>query len=316
MQRTYTPPAMPLLRSALLAASQSPWLARQMRRRAFAQRAVRRFMPGEDLRSALAASQQLAATNIATVLTQLGENVNDRREAEAVTTHYAEVLEAVARERLPAHISVKPTHLGLDLGKDVCQAQLDSLLTRAATAGNFVWVDMESSSYVDPTLDLYRKARAKHQNVGLCLQSYLYRTPDDLEALLPLQPTIRLVKGAYKEPPSVALPRKADVDQRYFTLAMRLVETRDRQLRAPGMGTHDIRLIDRIIAGSRAKGATADAFEVQMLYGIRTADQYRYAAAGQKVRVLISYGSAWFAWYMRRLAERPANLWFVLRSLL
>ena len=307
---------MPLLRSALLAASQNPWLAHQVRHRAFAQRAVRRFMPGEDLRAALTASQQLAATNIATVLTQLGENVTDQGEAEAVARHYVEVLDAIAKPKVPAHISIKPTHLGLDLGKEVCEAQLDTLLTRAAASGNFVWVDMEGSPYVDPTLDLYRKARTKHANVGLCLQAYLYRTPEDLESLLPLKPAIRLVKGAYREPPAIAFPRKADVDERFFTLAMRLLETRDRQVRAPGVGTHDIRLIDRILAGARGGNLPPDAFEIQMLYGIRTADQYRYAAGGRAVRVLISYGSAWFAWYMRRLAERPANLWFVVRSLL
>jgi proline dehydrogenase len=286
-----------------------------MRNRAFAKRAVQRFMPGEDLQSALKASHAFARTNISTVLTQLGENVTDRAEAEAVTQHYVEVLEHIQRDRLPAHVSVKPTHLGLDLGKDVCQAQLDRLVTRAARSGDFVWVDMEGSAYVDATLELYRKVRAKFPNVGLCLQAYLYRTPDDLESLLALKPTIRLVKGAYKEPASIAFPRKADVDERYFTLALRLLETRERQARAPGLGTHDIRLIDRIVAAARGRNAKSDAFEIQMLYGIRTADQYRYAAAGHTVRVLISYGSAWFAWYMRRLAERPANLWFVVRSL-
>lgn len=307
---------MPLLRTTLLAASENQWLARQLKQRTFAQRAVRRFMPGEDLRSALGASQQLAATSISSVLTQLGENVRDRAEAEAVTRHYFEVLEEIAKQKVPSQISVKPTHLGLDLGKDVCEAQLDALLTRAEAGGSFVWVDMEGSPYLEATLDLYRKARAKHANVGVCLQSYLYRTPGDLESLLPLKPAIRLVKGAYREPATIAFPRKADVDERFFTLAMRLLEARDGQVRSPGIGTHDIPLIDRIIAGARSKSAPADAFEIQMLYGIRTADQYRMAAAGQKVRVLISYGSAWFAWYMRRLAERPANLWFVLRSLL
>jgi len=307
---------MALLRSALLAASRNPWLARQVRHRAFAQRAVRRFMPGEDLRAALVASQKLAATNISTVLTQLGENVTDREEAGAVTRHYVEVLDEIAKQKVPAHISVKPTHLGLDLGKEVCEAQLDTLLTRAAASGNFVWVDMEGSPYGDPTLDLYRKARTKHANVGVCLQAYLYRTPDDLESLLPLKPAIRLVKGAYREPPAIAFPRKLDVDEQFFTLAMRLLETRDRQVRAPGVGTHDIRLIDRILAGARGRNLPPDGFEIQMLYGIGTADQYRYAAGGHQLRVLISYGSAWFAWYMRRLAERPANLWFVARSLL
>ncbi|HWP38091.1 MAG TPA: proline dehydrogenase family protein [Gemmatimonadales bacterium] len=307
---------MPFLRSVLLAASENQWLAHQVRNRAFARRAVRRFMPGEDLDSATQAARKLAETNISTVLTQLGEHVNDRAEAEAVSRHYLEVMDRIQRERLPAHISVKPTHLGLNLGKDVCQAQLDRLVAHAAQGGHFVWVDMENSEYVDATLELYRNARGKHANVGLCLQSYLYRTPEDLESLLPLRPTIRLVKGAYKESATVAFPRKSDVDDRFFTLAMRLLDARDQQERAPGIATHDINLIDRILAAAAGRKIASDAFEIQMLYGIRTADQYRYAAAGKKVRVLISYGSAWFPWYMRRLAERPANLWFVVRSLL
>jgi proline dehydrogenase len=307
---------MPFLRSVLLAASENQWLAHQVRHRAFARRAVRRFMPGEDLESAVQAARKFAETGISTVLTQLGEHVNDRGEAEAVTQHYVEVMGRIRTEGVPAHISVKPTHLGLNLGRDVCQAQLDRIVSHAAETGQFVWVDMENSPYVDATLELYRNARTKHPNVGLCLQSYLYRTPEDLERLLPLKPSIRLVKGAYKEPATIAFPRKSDVDDRFFTLAMRLLETRDGQERAPGIATHDINLIDRILAAAQGRKISSDGFEIQMLYGIRTADQYRYAAAGKQVRVLISYGSAWFPWYMRRLAERPANLWFVVRSLL
>jgi proline dehydrogenase len=215
---------------------------------------------------------------------------------------------------LGAHISVKLTHLGLDLSRDLCLEQLTSLVTRAAQAGTFVSIDMESSAYVDPTLELYRTVRSAHSNVGVCLQAYLYRTPDDLDSLLPLGATIRLVKGAYHEPPNLAFPRKRDVDRRYFELAQRLLAYQPRPSQPHAFGTHDTALIERICTHARLSGIPNRAFELQMLYGIRTADQLRLAQAGYAMRVLISYGSYWFPWYMRRLAERPANVWFVVKS--
>lgn len=306
---------MGLLRTALLRASQSQWLAHQARRRSFARRAVKRFMPGEDLDAALLAAQRFADANIATVLTELGENVHDVSEAEAVTRHYLDVLERVKTRALPAHISVKPTHLGLDLGPGVCAAQLRAVISRAAQYGTMVWIDMEGSKYTDQTLELYRAARRDHPNVGLCLQAYLFRTPADLDSLLSLQPSIRLVKGAYAEPPTQAYANKREVDAQYLRLAMRLLDVRSSQHHAPAFGTHDLRLIARIQDYAKTRSLSRDGFEVQMLYGIRTADQRRLAADGVRVRSLISYGSAWFAWYMRRLAERPANVWFVVKSL-
>jgi proline dehydrogenase len=306
---------MGLVRTALLRASQSRWLAQQVRGRRFAQRAVSRFMPGEDLESALTATQQLGAQGLTTVLTQLGENIKDATEARGVTHHYMGVLTRVHALKLPAQISVKPTQLGLDLSRDLCLEQLTTLAQHAARMGSFVWIDMESSVYVDPTLELYRKLRAGHANVGVCLQAYLHRTSQDLDSLLALPATIRLVKGAYNEPPSVAFPSKREVDARYFELAQRLLAGRPRPHQPHGFGTHDIKLLERIAGHARDRGISPSAFEVQMLYGIRTADQTRSARQGHTVRVLISYGSAWFAWYMRRLAERPANVWFVVRSM-
>lgn len=271
-------------------------------------------MPGEDAESALQAAQQFHGLSIPTVLTQLGENVTDAGEAKAVTQHYTGVLDRIQALKLRAHISVKPTQLGLDVSQDLCLEQLTALAGQAARVGTFVSIDMEGSDYVDRTLELYRKVRPAHRNVGLCLQAYLYRTPDDLTGLLPLNPTIRLVKGAYKEPPSIAFPKKPDVDQRYFELAQRLL-TGPKPPQPHGFGTHDVHLIDRICARARSGNLPNSAFEIQMLYGIRSNDQTRLAAAGYTVRVLISYGSYWFPWYMRRLAERPANVWFVVRSM-
>jgi proline dehydrogenase len=303
------------MRSAFLRASQSQWLSKQVRGRRFVRRAVSRFMPGEDVESALQAAQRLVQQKMTTVLTQLGENVADAGEARAVGRHYTEVLNRIRALQLPAHISVKPTQLGLDLRQDLCLEQLEALVAHAASVGTFVSIDMEGSIYVDRTLDLYGQLRTRHPNVGICLQAYLYRTPEDLNRLAPLLPTIRLVKGAYKEPPSVAFPKKRDVDRRYFELAQRLLAMTPHPPQPHGFGTHDQALIQRICDHARTSGVANSAFELQMLFGIRAADQVRLAQAGYAMRVLISYGSYWFPWYMRRLAERPANVWFVVKSM-
>jgi proline dehydrogenase len=305
---------MSLARSLLLWGSRSAWLEAQMRRRAFARRAVRRFMPGEDLEAALAASADLAKRGMTgTVLTQLGENLSQRSEADAVRRHYLGVLDQIAARALPAQVSVKLTQLGLDFDVDGCVAALESLAGRAAPG--LIWVDMEDSHYTDGTLDVFRRARSRHANVGLCLQAYLRRTPADLASLLPLNPVIRIVKGAYAEPPEQAFPRKRDTDAAYLTIASQLIEHAARTgAPAPVLGTHDGRLIAELQRRAEAAGLPRSACEVHMLYGIRVAEQERLTRAGFAVRVLISYGTAWFRWYMRRLAERPANVWFVLRS--
>ena len=305
---------MALARSLLLRASRSTWLAEQFRKRAFARRAVRRFMPGEDLAAALDASGELATAGIGTVLTQLGEQVRSGAEAEVVRDHYLQVIDQLRDRFLPAHVSVKLTHLGLDVGRDACKRHVLALAAKAREEGSFLWIDMEESRYVDATLDLYRAARAEGAGVGVCLQAYLRRTPQDLTALLPLSPAIRLVKGAYNEPPDVALPRKRDVDAQYYTLAVRLLDAVATGRATAVFGTHDLHLVDRIREQAGVRQADGR-YEVHMLYGIRSDAQRALAAQGVKVRVLISYGSHWFAWYMRRLAERPANVWFVLRSL-
>ena len=306
---------MSITRSLLLWGSRNAWLERQARHRAFAQRAVRRFMPGEDLEAALTAAAGLAARGIGTVFTQLGENLTAAAEADAVRDHYLGVLTLLAQRDLPSLISVKPTQLGLDFEAATCVARIDSLAAQAARRGDRLWVDMEDSSYVDATLDLFRELRRRHENVGVCLQAYLRRTAADLEELLPLKPAIRLVKGAYAEPPERAFPAKRDTDASYLALAATLIEHAARHGGEPPVfGTHDIGLIRSLQHTAAAAGLDRTACEVHMLYGIRTAEQERLRREGHAVRVLISYGSAWFRWYMRRLAERPANVWFVIRS--
>ncbi len=273
-------------------------------------------MPGEQIDDALRAAAELKPQGITTILTKLGENLTGVEEAEEVTTHYLDVLDRVDRAGLDAHISIKPTQLGLDLDRALCERNLDRLIERADALGNFVWIDMESSPYVDRTIELYRRARARTPRVGIALQAYLYRTERDVESLIPLGAAIRIVKGAYLEPPSVAFPKKADVDANYFKLCTRLLSA---DARKPGallhIATHDIPLADRIAAYIRDQNVPTSAYEFAMLYGIQRGQQLRLAREGRRLRVLISYGEYWFPWYMRRLAERPANMWFVVRTM-
>ena len=308
-------PLVSLTRRLLLRASRSAWLARTLRRRAFFRRAVRRFLPGEHVGAALDTAAALARDGIGSVLTQLGEQVTNRDEAAGVRDQYLRLFDEIRSRDLPAEISVKLTHLGLDVNPKACLQDLLALAARAAAAKSFLWIDMEESRYVDATLELYRAVRVARPDVGVCLQAYLRRTPADLEGLLPLAPAIRVVKGAYNEPPDVAFPKKRDVDAAYAVLAGRLLERAAAGAARVVLGTHDLDLIERLRARALALGVPGG-YEVHMLYGIRAAAQRALAQQGVPVRVLISYGTHWFPWYMRRLAERPANVWFVMRHLL
>ena len=308
---------MSLVRGALLAGSRSRWLRERASRYPFVRRSVSRFMPGEELDDALSAARALAAEGIPTILTRLGENLTDVEAASEVTRHYLDAFDRVAESGLDAQISIKPTQLGLDQDPEACFRNLKALVSRAEERGNCVWIDMEDSSYVDRTLDLYRRARAESSRVGVCLQAYLRRTPNDLDALLPLGPAIRLVKGAYMEPPEVAIPRKADVDQAFYDLATRFLTPRRDQPRGfLGIATHDPSLLARLASFVAANSVPRESHELEMLYGIQRGLQSRMVAEGRRLRVLISYGEYWFPWYMRRLAERPANVLFVVKSLL
>ena len=306
-----------MMRGLLLAASQNRWLRERAPRYAFVRRAVRRFMPGEDLDAALAAARELQARGVGTVLTQLGEDLAGPAEADAVREHYVTLMRRAQQTGVDVEVSVKPTQLGLSLNRDACAANLLALAGEAAAHGRWLWVDMESSAYTDATLALVRTVRARHDHLGVCVQAYLYRTPVDVEMLIGLRAGVRLVKGAYREPADKAYPRKKDVDESYFSLARRLLAP---DARAAGVraifATHDPALITRIQAHALESGLGPSEVEFQMLYGIRPREQARVAEAGHRFRVLISYGEAWFPWYMRRLAERPANVGFVVKSLL
>ncbi len=303
------------MRTALLAASQSHWLRERAPRYKFVRRNVSRFMPGEKAEDAFAAVEQLATQNIGAVLTALGENVTDRKEAAAETDHYCQTLKEITARNLNAEISVKLSHLGLDLDNALCYTNLEKLISQSPPEKT-VWIDMEQSVYVDRTLAIYTRARRAKANVGVCVQAYLRRTESDLRSLLPLGGAIRLVKGAYNEPTEVAFPKKSEVDENYFELAKTLLgqDARFENIRA-AIATHDRQLIQRITNFANANQFPKEKLEFQMLYGIQRAEQIRLAKEGHRSIVLIAYGTHWFPWYMRRLAERPANVLFLLRNL-
>jgi proline dehydrogenase len=271
-----------------------------------------RFVAGETLDECVEILRGLNERGFHANTTLLGEDVHDEAEAAAAAEAYLKILARLHAERLRVNVALKLTHLGLDIGEALALENLRRVVERAAELGNFVRIDMESSATVDATLRTYRALReAELDNVGTVLQSYLYRTPNDLEALLPLRPNLRLVKGAYLEPPEVAYPRKEDVDAAY----VRLVE---RSLRGEGytaIATHDERMIDHAIAFAEREGIGRDRFEFQMLYGVRPQLQADLLARGFKVLVATPFGPEWFPFFMRRLAERPANLGFVLQNL-
>jgi proline dehydrogenase len=301
-------------RSVLLWMARNPWLRSRLPRLGFVRRAVRRFMPGEDADSAFAAAAGLAAGGQGILFTRLGENLAELAEADEVAAHYRELLDREASLPRPPELSVKPTQLGLDIDREACFRHLDSLATRAADAGTWLWLDMEGSNYVDATLDLYERLRTAHANVAICLQAYLKRTPADLRRLLPLTPAVRLVKGAYDEPATIAHRRRPEVDAAYQALAL-AEAARDGRARC-ALGTHDSGLIERIAAFAETAGVARRSIEVHMLYGIRARKLARLQAAGFPAFTLIAYGAFWYPWYMRRLAERPANVLFALRQLL
>jgi proline dehydrogenase len=305
-----------VVRGLLLWCAQNPWLAAHVPRWGFARRAVKRFLPGEQFEAALQAAISFKAEGIGSLFTRLGENVKDLSEARAVVEHYESVFAKLVDSDLDAEVSVKPTQLGLDIDPKAAYANLERLARAAAKAKSFLWIDMEGSAYTEPTLDLYTRLRAEHPRTGVALQAYLHRTVDDVARLLPLKAAIRLVKGAYSEPPDRAFPAKKDVDANYLALcSLMLPEVKRGKLRLV-LGTHDVNLIARATRFGRALGLELSQLEVNMLYGIRTDQQVRLAKEGYVVKTLIAYGDAWYTWYLRRLAERPANVVFVARQLL
>lgn len=241
----------------------------------------------------------------------LGENVRSPEQAELAVGSYMELLDRIAADGLEAHISLKPTQLGMDLSEELCFRNLSTVVERAAAHGNFVWVDMESSEYVSRTVHAYRGLRDRYANVGIAIQSYLFRTRTDVEMLLSQEGTMRLCKGAYMEPPHVAFRHKAEVDSSFAFLSEMLLSSR----RVQAFATHDEKMIDRVIRLAESKGLEPQGYEFQLLHGVRRDLQRRLLRDGHRVRIYVPYGSEWFPYFMRRLAERPANVLFMLSSI-
>ncbi len=274
-------------------------------------------MPGEHLADALDAAERLRAKGIGALFTHLGENLSDASEADAVAAHYLDALEQIRGRGIDGEVSVKLTQLGLDLDAALARRHLAALATRARELeSGIVWIDMEGSDYTEATVGLYETLLPEHPNLGICLQAYLRRTAADVQRLLPLRPHIRMVKGAYDEPVRIAYRSRAEVDAAYLAQSIVILTEGHEQAGRLGLGTHDVRLIEQVAATAEAAGIPRQRYEVEMLYGIRADQQERLAAAGHPTRTLIAYGEFWYPWYVRRLAERPANVAFVLRQIL
>jgi proline dehydrogenase len=299
----------------LIKGSESMWLRERASKAPFVRRAVSRFMPGESFDDMIGAARVMAGQGVQAVFTRLGEGVKDVAEAEAVLQHYLEGIERIARLKLACEPSIKLTQLGLDIDRDLAYGHLRTLASHTHSLGTYLWVDMEQSSYVDVTLDFVRRLKSEWPGIGVCLQAYLFRTREDLVDLVGRGIGVRLVKGAYNEPATIAFPKKSEVDANYLALAQTMLEPGSRVSGARAVfGTHDAALIDTIRRHASSAHVSPAEYEFHMLYGIQRAEQFRLAREGASVRVLIAYGSYWFPWYMRRLAERPANVWFVARS--
>ena len=298
----------PVFRAGILAATSNPLVSRTVRRHGM-RLGASRFVAGETFEEAISVLRGLNHKGLRTNTTLLGEGVKDSATTQAVVDEYKANLDRIATEGLRTNVALKLTHLGLDLDPELAYRNVADVVAHAGTHDNFIRIDMEESGRVDDTLRIYQRLRADgHDNVGTVLQSYLYRTPADLESLLRLSPNLRLVKGAYLEPASIAYPRKTDVDRAYLQLAERMVN----EAAFTAIATHDERIIDHVMEYTSRRGIGTDRFEFQMLFGVRPRYQIDLAEAGHRVLIATPYGPHWYLYLMRRLAERPANvMWFV-----
>jgi proline dehydrogenase len=304
-----------VLRQLFVFLSERRALQEMVTRNGLVRRAALRFVAGEALEEACAVAAELNRRGIQVTLDLLGERVTNPEEARAAAEQYRTIVEEIQRQRLDADIAIKLTQLGLDLSEDLVWENLTSICGEARARANFVWIDMEASRYVEPTLTLYRRLREGGygpDDVGVAIQAYLYRSAQDVEDLIALRARVRLVKGAYAEPATVAYPRKADVDRAYVRLMERLLQDGYR----PAIATHDDRILAHVKAFSQRQGIPLDRFEFQMLYGVRRDLQTQIVEEGYRLRVYVPFGTQWYPYFMRRLGERPANVGFLLRSLL
>jgi len=301
-----------MLRSTLLKLSESKKFATWVTSNGSTRRMARRFVAGETLNEAIAAARECNKAGMMASLDYLGENVSTTSGAQHSRDAYLEIFERIAEEKLQANVSCKLTQLGLDINTDFCAGLVLSIVERAAAVDNFLRIDMEGSAYTQRTIDLVKLVRERNPAVGTVIQAYLYRSETDIADLLTYGCRIRLCKGAYKEPEEVAYPRKADVDANYVRLMQMLLSSGFYH----AIATHDPRMIATTIRHAATKQISKDDFEFQMLYGVRTDLQRRLVRDGYRVRIYIPFGNDWFPYFMRRLAERPANVGFVIRNFL
>lgn len=271
-----------------------------------------RFVAGEEMQEAIEAIRQLNKKGISATFDHLGESITKEEETREEVREYQHLLTGIENNTLDSNVSVKLTQLGLDISNDLCYANTRALVEAAKQYNNFVRIDMEDSTKTDATLEIFRRLRAEFDNVGIVVQAYLYRTEKDIEELLKIGARIRLCKGAYKEPEAVAFPKKADVDANYIKLMKMLLPSGIYH----GMATHDPNMIAATRQFAKEAGIAADKYEFQMLYGIRRDLQEGLVKEGYRMRVYVPYGQFWYPYFMRRLAERPANVWFVLKNML
>jgi proline dehydrogenase len=302
-----------LMRNSLLWLAGNSTLRRQITRSKLSRPVARRFVAGETAEQAFAAVAQLNSQGALVTLDYLGENVTTEEEATAVRQMYVGLLDEIGRRGLKCNVSLKLTALGLDINRAVCEANLRTILDTAQRYDNFVRLDMEGSDYTQITLDIFEQmfVAEGRKNVGVVIQSYLYRSAADIERLNQLQARVRLCKGAYNEPATVAYPQKSDVDKNYIELTRRLLTAGN----YPGLATHDSAIIDWVKRFVRENGIGTERYEFQMLYGVRRDLQQQLIKDGYTVRVYVPFGEAWYPYLMRRMAERPANLLFILKAL-
>ncbi len=306
-----------MLRALLLYLSRNRRLERWIMKHEFARRAARRFVAGETREEALRAVEELNARGLLATIDHLGENVANEEQARAAAEEYLVLLPLITEWGLKSHISLKLTQMGLDIGKELCRANLERIVAKAKELNNLVRIDMEGSEYTDRTLAIFEEVHSRYGNVGVAIQANLRRSERDLERLIELGANVRLCKGAYKEPPGIAYQRKREVDRNYIKLMEMLLSPEARAKGAyAALATHDERMIRHAQELERRWGIGREEFEFQMLYGIRRELQQRLADEGYRVRIYVSYGTEWYPFYMRRLAERPANLLFLLKNLL
>ncbi len=302
-----------MMRKLLLYLSTAGWARNIATHWAVARRVARRFVAGESLNEAIDAARELKKQGIHATLDYLGESVNEAKDTEEVVATYTALLDRIHTEALEASVSVKLTHLGLDISEDLCVTNLRHILTRAKEHGIQVTIDMESTAYTDTTLRIYRTMRDEYdfKNVGTVIQAYLYRSEKDMQELAAEGSHIRLCKGAYLESPEVAFPEKSDVDANYVKLAQQYLSANGGSYLC--LATHDENMISATESFIREKQIPANRYEYQMLYGIRGQRQLELAKE-HKMRVYVPFGEAWYPYFVRRLAERPANVWFFIKG--